>query len=243
MSINDLWSRFYPENGAVRPSDGAHELYGWIRSVACPRTLRVLNLGAGAATDDARRLGDHFGRLIGADIDPRVVENDDLHEAVVIDGTSLPFPDCSFDMVFSDWTMEHVAEPKPLLEEVFRVLKPGGHFVFRTPNLLHYAALLAWATPHAFHEFVGKRIRSSVLVEPYKTHYRLNTKRTAVRLLRQVGFEQVEVRMLEPAPSYLTFARAAFLCGVAYERIVNSTETLQLGRRVMLVRAVRGAAS
>jgi len=39
---------------------------------------------------------------------------------------SLPFPDSSFDRVFSHALMEHLADPASAAKELFRVLKPGG---------------------------------------------------------------------------------------------------------------------
>ncbi len=46
----------------------------------------------------------------------------------------LPFPDESFDVVFSDSVWEHLDHPQAALEEVVRVLRRGGWFVVTTPN-------------------------------------------------------------------------------------------------------------
>ncbi|MFP4081393.1 MAG: class I SAM-dependent methyltransferase [Candidatus Aminicenantes bacterium] len=47
-----------------------------------------------------------------------------------------PYPDGSFDMVFSGQSIEHVTEEEGerVMEEVYRVLKPGGYFCLDTPN-------------------------------------------------------------------------------------------------------------
>lgn len=42
----------------------------------------------------------------------------------------LPFADSTFDTVVSTWTLCSLAEVDQALEEVRRVLKPGGHFLF-----------------------------------------------------------------------------------------------------------------
>ena len=44
-------------------------------------------------------------------------------------GVDIPFPDQSFDVVFSNQVFEHVRHPERLLAEVRRVLSPGGLFV------------------------------------------------------------------------------------------------------------------
>lgn len=40
----------------------------------------------------------------------------------------LPFPDQSFDVVFSKDALIHVADKEALFAEIFRILRPGGHF-------------------------------------------------------------------------------------------------------------------
>src|SRR5579884_2295123 len=48
------------------------------------------------------------------------------------------FPRGMFDGVFIWNCFEQIADPRPLLKEVRRVLKPGGPLVVRTPNALFY---------------------------------------------------------------------------------------------------------
>lgn len=59
-----------------------------------------------------------------------------LHYACVkpANEVPLPFSDASFDTVLSFQVIEHVANPKPYLSEILRILKPGGVFVCATPD-------------------------------------------------------------------------------------------------------------
>lgn len=41
----------------------------------------------------------------------------------------LPFPPCSFDVVYSKDSLVHIPDKAPLMAEVFRILKPGGRFI------------------------------------------------------------------------------------------------------------------
>ena len=54
--------------------------------------------------------------------------------AAVADGKLLPFPDSSFDVLICMEVLEHVPDPRPLLDECIRVTKPGGQLVFSCPN-------------------------------------------------------------------------------------------------------------
>jgi SAM-dependent methyltransferase len=47
---------------------------------------------------------------------------------------SLPFPSASFDLVVSMETIEHVIEPRRVLAEFARCLRPDGRLVLSTPN-------------------------------------------------------------------------------------------------------------
>lgn len=55
-------------------------------------------------------------------------------EALLYDGAVFPFQDGSFDYAFSVSVLEHVTDPKQVLSEVCRVLKPGGRFYLAFPN-------------------------------------------------------------------------------------------------------------
>ncbi|MBE9532040.1 MAG: methyltransferase domain-containing protein [Proteobacteria bacterium] len=45
----------------------------------------------------------------------------------------LDFPDDSFDNVSMIAVIEHLEEPKRIVKEIARILKPGGHFIVTTP--------------------------------------------------------------------------------------------------------------
>jgi ubiquinone/menaquinone biosynthesis C-methylase UbiE len=46
------------------------------------------------------------------------------------DATNLPFPDNDFDIVLSFGVMHHISNWLDALEEIKRVLKPKGHFIY-----------------------------------------------------------------------------------------------------------------
>jgi SAM-dependent methyltransferase len=51
-----------------------------------------------------------------------------------VSGTPLPFADASFDIVLSFDVFEHIPDTDAHLEEVRRVLRPGGLYLLQTPN-------------------------------------------------------------------------------------------------------------
>lgn len=53
------------------------------------------------------------------------------------DGKTLPFGDSVFDLAVAFQVIEHTDDDRAFLEEVRRVLKPGGTCLLTTPNRLH----------------------------------------------------------------------------------------------------------
>lgn len=50
-------------------------------------------------------------------------------EFLEVDGNNLPFPDNHFDIVCSMGVLHHISDPRPMADEIFRVLKPGGRLI------------------------------------------------------------------------------------------------------------------
>lgn len=95
--------------------------------------LRILDLGCGdgRAIDWIRKICPD-AKYTGLDIsDSPEVRSRTRHDAefVTYDGTNIPFDDGHFDMVFSKQVFEHVRHPDQVLNDVNRVLKPGGLLV------------------------------------------------------------------------------------------------------------------
>lgn len=185
----------------------------------------VLDLGAGAgvvAEMDFRGAG----KLVcGIDLDPRVLENKFLDEAHVSDAIDIPYPDGTFDVVFADNVMEHIEQPQMVFSEVARVLKPGGCFLFKTPNRRHYMPLIARLSPLWFHKFVN-RLRGRDASDTFPTLYRVNRPAEIRKLGAASGFDVRAISLFEGRPEYLRLMSLAYVLGIAYERLVNSVSYL-----------------
>jgi SAM-dependent methyltransferase len=103
----------------------------------------VLDLGAGAGIVEQMNFKGLAASVCGVDLDPRVVNNLLLDEGRVANADQIPYEDSRFDVVFSDNVLEHLDKPLQVFREVARVLKPGGVFLFKTPNKWHYMPTIA----------------------------------------------------------------------------------------------------
>lgn len=220
-----LLGHFYDQNrGWV---DGTTRFAEMVRKRLRPGML-VLDLGAGPGKEGPVNFRQDVETLVGIDPDRAIKRNMRVHCRLLGKAGELPFRTETFDLVYCDWVAEHLEAPLAACEEVFRVLKRGGAFLFRTGNIQHYSYAIAAHTPHWFHRLVANRARGlpSDGGEPYPTYYRMNTRRHARRILASAGFEEEELFTVEAEPSYLIFSSTSFLLGVAYERLVNGIELL-----------------
>lgn len=121
--LADLITPILPsgESGSVLQVDGGP---GWLAKMLCDRyddsRVRVVMTDLShVAVEMARRRG----------VDARQCE---------IDATPLPFADASFDVVICDSQIEHRFDPDHALDEMARVLRPGGCLVLLLPNTAHW---------------------------------------------------------------------------------------------------------
>lgn len=185
--------------------------------------MRLLDLGAGTGKPGPVNFRGDAAMVVGVDLDWAIQGNGRVDLRVLGAAQCLPFRAESFDLIFADWVVEHLADATAVASEVFRVLKPNGFFIFRTGNLRHYSYAIAAHTPHWFHRLVANPLRGLPCDggDPHPTYYRMNTRHAVRRVLAQVGFFEEEILTVEAEPSYLMFSVPSFLLGVAYERLVN----------------------
>jgi ubiquinone/menaquinone biosynthesis C-methylase UbiE len=62
----------------------------------------------------------------------------------VLNGESLPMADNTFDSVVSTWTLCSIAKIEQALQEIYRVLKPGGKFFFVEHGLSNEPQVQTW---------------------------------------------------------------------------------------------------
>ncbi|WP_407121664.1 class I SAM-dependent methyltransferase [Bradyrhizobium sp. STM 3561] len=171
--------------GGFDKLDGTVQFYSRVNALIQPN-FTVVDFGAGRGEphiDDLvtyrrnlRTLKGKVREVIGVDVDPVVQSNPALDRAIVLSDKRIPLPDGSADMIVSDFTFEHISDPKIACAELDRILKPGGWLCARTPNRHGYIAIV--------NRIVSPRLKSQLLhgAQPsrkeedvFPAYYRLNT--------------------------------------------------------------------
>ncbi len=99
----------------------------------------VLDLGSGAGNDCfvARSIVGENGKVTGLDFTEEMIRKAEQNLAktgfknidfVKGDIEEMPLPDASYDVVISNCVLNLVPDKQKAFSEIFRVLKPGGHF-------------------------------------------------------------------------------------------------------------------
>ncbi|CAM5499621.1 Class I SAM-dependent methyltransferase OS=Streptomyces alboniger OX=132473 GN=CP975_10860 PE=4 SV=1 [Streptomyces alboniger] len=166
---------------------------------ATARAATVLDVGCGdgtAAATAAPLLAGH--RVIGVDWSQDALKRAHAHLPDVVRGEltggGLPFADGSTDAVLFSEVIEHLVDPDSALDELRRVLRPGGHLMLSTPNLAAWynrGLLLAGVQP-VFSEVSLRGIHGRPGTEVVG-HLRLYTARALREFVAASGFEVVRL--------------------------------------------------
>jgi SAM-dependent methyltransferase len=119
----------YLDSDVHRAGEDLDRLADW-----CVSAERALDVATGAGHAAGALLDAGVDRVVATDAAPAMVATATAAfpglEGAVCDAERLPFDDASFDAVACRIAAHHFPEPTAFLEEVARVLEPGGTFAF-----------------------------------------------------------------------------------------------------------------
>lgn len=225
MSVSKLYQRYYLNKpGWI---DGTTQFKRMIE-FHLTEEFEILDIGAGKKSQHNYR--GRVRKVVGIDISKEVLTNPNLDEAYQCCVTNMPFEDNRFDLVFADYLIEHLPEPMKAAKEIYRVLKPKGVLLIRTPNFWHYVVMISRITPYWLHTHLRVKLQGKHEEDTFKTYYRCNTRRRIKQVFEKAGFSCEYLEMIEKEPSYLMKWCWTFMMGLFYERFVNSTKWLEMFR-------------
>jgi ubiquinone/menaquinone biosynthesis C-methylase UbiE len=133
--------RPFPNDEGKNSRQAQLEVPALVRAMKLPAGARILEVGCGRGI--ALPVLDRLcapRRLVGLDIDGELLmeaadnlrEHDTRAELCCGDVRRMPFADEAFDVIVDFGTLFHIARPESGLDEIARVLAPGGAFVYET---------------------------------------------------------------------------------------------------------------
>ncbi|HEV8448914.1 MAG TPA: class I SAM-dependent methyltransferase [Gemmatimonadaceae bacterium] len=161
-----------------------------------------LDLGCGRSllppwrSEGERRLTARARSLVGVDPDLAALgDNRSLTDRVAGNASRLPFRDRIFDLVTANMVVEHLADPVSQFREIARVLRPGGRFVFHTPNARGYDTLAARMIPEFAKKGMLRVLEGRHPEDVYPTFYRANTPRQVESASSQAGLRVESIKL------------------------------------------------
>lgn len=209
-----IFDRAYPDF-----RDAGQRYCDHVAAVTQP-TSCVLDVGCGRMSLAAEAL-QQVAHLIGIDlVHADLLQNPLVHGAAVATANQLPFADATFDVVISQWVVEHFQDPQTAFNEMCRVLKTGGYLVFLTTNANNYIPLVSRLVPDRLQKTLIHRLLRRPSHESFPTFYRANTRRAIQQLAKAAGLKVQEVDYIAN-PFYMAFNVGLFRVALAYEKLTD----------------------
>ncbi|HEX5421272.1 MAG TPA: class I SAM-dependent methyltransferase [Gammaproteobacteria bacterium] len=205
---------------------GTHErVLGLLAAHAAnPCATDVIDIGAGMGALSARLT--HAGyRVQACDLYPEAFIAEGI-ECIGVDASGrLPFADRSADIALAVELVEHIEGHETLFNEAWRVLRPGGLFLFTTPNILSLKSRLSFLLTGYPYSFPPLDPRVADPVSQHITPFSLDR---YLWRLRQSGFELAALEVDKYQASSRALAFLIPLIRLASRRVSLDSESASM---------------
>ncbi len=158
-----------------------------------PGNVTVLDAGCGR-TSPLISFRDRIDRFVGVDIHAPATPLPYLDEFATVDlcGDGASFPEGSFDVVLSNFTVEHFADPAAALTNLYRWLRPGGTLVITTVNRRHPFVAAYLGFPDGARRRIQPLIKETA-ADAHPLVGRCNDPEAVTATLADAGFDEIEL--------------------------------------------------
>ena len=182
---------------------GSQDIYEYTLKDLVKPNLSWLDIGCGHQIlaewreDAEKALIPTGGIIVGLDYDlPSLMSHRSISLRVRGDIVKLPFRDSSFDLVTANMVVEHLENPVDQFSEVARILKPGGTFLFHTPNAYGYFSVLRRLFPNSFARKLASLLDGRDLADVFPVQYKANTTARIEDLAQKARLEVCKTKMV-----------------------------------------------
>jgi ubiquinone/menaquinone biosynthesis C-methylase UbiE len=165
---------------------------------------RLLDIGCGWEARLLRTVEPFVSEAVGIDFKAPRIEHPKLRTMTMTLAARLPFDDNSFDVVTLLAVLEHLSHPREMLEEISRVLRPGGQLVLTVPSPAAKPVL----------EFLAYRLRVISEAE-IRDHKRYFDRKALYEILDGTGLEV-------DRHAYFQLGMNNFLCASKRDRQIRA---------------------
>ena len=146
--VASYWNKKYEDEYHPYLHGRQQKVLDLIADLDLPKGSTLLELGTGGGQNAVKyaELGFHVHGVDSSDellktAHKLAVSGSNLEFSNVDLNVRMPFEDNTFDLVVVVGTLQYLLEPSACVKEVYRVLKPGGHFIVCQRNGLSFNVL------------------------------------------------------------------------------------------------------
>lgn len=188
--------------------------------------MTVLDVGCGRGVIAPYPWQNHEKiKLWGIDPDPTAAENPHLESFTLLtDDPIWKIPSGSVDLAVARYVLEHVEDPTAFFSNLSRVLKPGGKFLFLTPNRWHPAMIASHWLPYGLKQRILALTKRADPHDVFPTCYLLNSARAVSKAAQRCGLDITDLQTREIQPcGYLDFNVLGYFASYAYFAAMRAT--------------------
>lgn len=164
----------------------------------------ILDFGSGQGRFLTMLSDLQFEKISGADLMIKPENIPSLHEWIQSDlNSGLPLVDESFDVIAAIEIIEHLENPRAVVREMVRLLKPGGYLVLSTPNNESIRSIMSLVARGHFVSFLEK---------DYPAHITALTELDIRRICNENKLTNIEFH-------YVKNGRVPSLNGITWQKI------------------------
>lgn len=126
----------------------------------------------------------------------------------------------SINIAFSRCVIQHVSDTDRYYSELFRALRPGGVYLFLTPNFWGYESMMSRIIPSRTDQPIKDHAVNHLRKNILPISYRSNTRRSIKRLAKHHGFDVERLDYLSQSPSNFEGCQSLFVLGSKYEKFL-----------------------
>jgi SAM-dependent methyltransferase len=147
-----------------------------------PQKSIILDVGCGVSAAFLKTVSPRIEKGFGVDFKTENRQFKNIQTQQIKLNDRLPFNDATFDVVTMLAVLEHIEKEREILQEIYRVLVPGGKLIITVPSV--------WSQPVL--EFLAYKLKivSEDEIRDHKRYY--NRSKLKRVLVDAIGFEQFE---------------------------------------------------
>ena len=195
------------------------------------QVLKVLDIGCGIKSKICTGLRESGHEIIlhGLDIDPYAMKNKVVDKVYISSAENMPFDDSTYDVVVSNYLLEHVDDYRKTLNEMARVVEKGGLLSLTFANPTSPNGIIARLTPLWFHKFF-RTVVMGIKIPAFPTVYSYKSVTDVVKCLDMNGFTKIKTTYIsddasfwrKPIPLRLAMVYIKFLSAFGLDRLKSS---------------------